>query len=83
MAALDRVPDPPVVKPHSDKTAAYSLGAAHHSLDQKSEPNPIRFDAACQMRSLDRNWLFQSKPRLPFAPDLIRASDSSPPSRTA
>lgn len=80
MAAIDRVPDPPVVKPHRDK-AAVCLTAAHHISDHNCQPEQVQFSSSSQTRwSVVRYWLFQSKPQLPVAPDLTQASDSSPPS---
>src|ERR1700761_5127372 len=80
IAAVDRVPDPPVVKPHRGRAAAFSLDSAHHIADQNRKPDQDRFDLSCHMRSVDRNWIFQTTPGIPFVPDLTRrASDSSPP----
>ena len=80
IASVDRVPDPPFVKPHHDKAAKLCFGGQHQSapdtdlvfkqtLLDASPPAPIfAWSVPCKNR-----------PQLPLATCLRQACDSSPP----
>lgn len=84
IASVDRVPDPPVVKPHHDRAAALCFGGQHH----------VTPDHNLFVHSTSLHWAFlepaftwdtpgQFTPKLPTATLLCHASDSSPPVITA
>ena len=80
IASVDRVPDPPVVKPHHDRAAVLCFGGQHH----------VTPDHNLFVQSTSLHWAFlepaftwdtpgQFTPKLPTATFLYHASDSSPP----
>ena len=80
IASFDRVPDPPVVKPHHDRAAALCFGGQHH----------VTPDHNLFVQSTSLHWAFlepafswdilgEFTPKLPTATFLYHASDSSPP----
>jgi len=80
IASVDRVPDPPVLKPHHDTAAKLSFGCQHH----------VTPDHSLFVQQTSLHWAFlepaftwnipgQFTPKLPTATFLYHASDSSPP----
>jgi hypothetical protein len=80
IASVDRVPDPPVVKPHHDRAAKLCFGDQHQAapdrnlIVQQTLLHPVfllpafAWDIPCE-----------SRPRLRPAIFVHQASDSSPP----
>ena len=80
IASIDRVPDPPFVKPHHDKAAKLCFGGQHQSNPDSDlllkqtliHPSPqalvFAWSVPCENRS-----------QVPFATCLRQACDSSPP----
>jgi hypothetical protein len=76
-AALDKVPDPPVIKPHRDKSGTVCLISPHQPIDRgvsEVAPGPTP-----PLYRFDTSWQCESKRLLPAEPLLLQAADSSPP----
>jgi hypothetical protein len=84
VASVDRVPDPPVLKPHHDRAAKLCLGGQH-------PPAPGRNFIAEQTAfhstvvTLVFAWEIPAEPAPQLLPAIFRhhASDSSPPASAA
>ena len=79
IASVDRVPDPPVVKPHQDKAATLCFSSHQLATDQNRTLDRVLFDPSRQVRFVDWSFLSESKPPLPCTTYRSQASDSSPP----
>ncbi len=80
IASVDRVPDPPSVKPHHDKAAKLCFGGQH----QSAPDNDLVFEQTVLCTSPPASliaWIVpgESRPEPPFALCLRQAGDSSPP----
>jgi hypothetical protein len=78
-AALDNVPDPPVIKPHHNRAASVCLTGPHHVANHERDLDRGLASAPTPLRRFDQSRRSESKPLLPLAPLLSQASDSSPP----
>jgi hypothetical protein len=76
-AALDNIPDPPVIKPHRDKAASACLINPQQAADCSF--NRAAFRPAAPVLRFEGGCDFKTKRPLPAEPLLIQASDSSPP----
>lgn len=80
IATLDRVPDPPSIKPHHDAAKVFSIGnhqspvVNHHSGSDALASNVLR-----RAQSFFLSLLVVDELLLPSAFHLDQASDSSPP----
>lgn len=80
IASLDRVPDPPSIKP--DHSAAASLSVGIHDLrvaDQGHVPDLAPVRLSDQAQSVYLRFIPADKPLLQSATYLGHAADSSPP----
>src|ERR1700704_2135656 len=80
IASVDRVPDPPSVKPHHDKAAKLCFGGQHQSAPDKD----IVFEQTLLYTAPQASlvaWIVPGEggPRPPFPVCLHQACDSSPP----
>ena len=81
-ASLDKVPDPPAVKPHG--SAAKELrGSTHHEGSFEQDRNWSLSVPASVMRWFDFGGVFEPEHPIRCARLVRQASDSSPPSLTA
>jgi hypothetical protein len=76
-AALDNVPDPPVIKPHRDKIASVYLMSPHLLADRGTQERAVTPPAAA--RRVELGSCLDNQRAVPVPPLLKQASDSSPP----
>lgn len=80
IASVDRVPDPPFVKPHHDKAAKLCFGGQHQSApDRDLLFKQTLLDESPPAAAFAWNFPYESRPQLPLAACLHQACDSSPP----
>jgi len=80
IASVDRVPDPPSVKPHHDKVAKLCFGGQHQSTPDRDLVFEQTFlDTSSQAPVFAWTITSENRPQLPLAACLRQACDSSPP----
>ncbi len=83
LAALDRIPDPPVIQPHQDKAATFCCYNQHQVVaDEDRVLDRVLFDPKWQVLSFEESLRSESKPPIQLVIYLSEISDSSPPSAT-
>jgi hypothetical protein len=80
IASVDRVPDPPFVKPHHDKVAKLCFDGAHQPApDGDLVFEPALFHASPETRVFAWGISYDDGPQPPSATYFRQACDSSPP----
>ena len=80
VASVDRVPDPPVVKPYQDAAAALHMSGEHQpNPDQQRNFEQVHFDMTSGALWFGWTDPSETKQPLPFIFRLNQAADSSPP----
>jgi hypothetical protein len=82
VSSVDRVPDPPGIKPHHDATIYLSLNSHHLPVANHDRGSDlVSFDRSGHARSFELSLLSDEKLLPLSAIYLDQASDSSPPHR--